>query len=150
MRRRNSKGREAGEKEAVHVAKGKYQQWITTEGSIRIEGWARDGLTDEQIAKNMGIRRETLIEWKKRFPNISNALKRSKELADLEVENALFKSAIGFVGPDEKYYPPNITAQIFWLKNRKPAAWRDKPVEIENDEDTGIIMMPPIMEEPDA
>lgn len=132
------------------MSKGKWQKWIEPDGLLLIEGWARDGLTDKQIAKNMGIRRETLIEWKKRFPNISNALKRSKELVDLEVENALFKSAIGFVGPDGKYYPPNITAQIFWLKNRKPAAWRDKPVEVENDEDTGIIMMPPIKEDPDA
>ena len=132
------------------MSTGKWQNWIEPDGLLLIEGWARDGLTDEQIAKNMGIGVRTLYEWKEKFPQITQSLKRSKELVDLEVENALFKSAIGFVGPDEKYYPPNITAQIFWLKNRKPAAWRDKPVEIENDEDTGIIMMPPIKEEPDA
>lgn len=132
------------------MSKGKWQNWIEPDGLLLIEGWARDGLTDEQIAKNMGIGVRTLYEWKEKFPQITQSLKRSKELVDLEVENALFKSAIGFVGPDEKYYPPNITAQIFWLKNRKPAAWRDKPVEVESDEDTGIIMMPPIKEEPDA
>ena len=46
------------------MAKGKYQEWITNEGLIKIEGWAKDGLTDEQIAKNMDIRTSTLYEWK--------------------------------------------------------------------------------------
>ena len=132
------------------MSKGKWQNWIEPDGLLLIEGWARDGLTDVQIAKNMGISYSTLRAWRDRFSALSAALKRGKEVVDREVENALFKSAIGFVGPDEKYYPPNITAQIFWLKNRKPAAWRDKPVEVENDEDTGIIMMPPIKEDPDA
>ena len=132
------------------MGKGKWQNWIEPDGLLLIEGWARDGLTDAQIAKNMGISYSTFKEWKGKYSAISASLKRSKEVVDREVENALFKSAIGFVGPDEKYYPPNITAQIFWLKNRKPAAWRDKPVEVESDEDTGIIMMPPIKEDPDA
>ena len=132
------------------MGKGKWQNWIEPDGLLLIEGWARDGLTDDQIAKNMGISYSTFKEWKGKYSAISASLKRSKEVVDREVENALFKSAIGFVGPDEKYYPPNITAQIFWLKNRKPAAWRDKPVEVESDEDTGIIMMPPIKEDPDA
>lgn len=132
------------------MSKGKWQNWIEPDGLLQIEGWARDGLTDAQIAKNMGISYSTLRAWRDRFSALSAVLKRGKEVVDREVENALFKSAIGFVGPDEKYYPPNITAQIFWLKNRKPAAWRDKPVEVESDEDTGIIMMPPIKEDPDA
>ena len=62
--------------------------------------------------------------WKKKYAPIGDALKKGKEVVDIEVENALYKSATGFVGPDGKYYPPNTTAQIFWLKNRKPAQWR--------------------------
>lgn len=120
------------------MAKGKYQQWVTEEGLLKIQGWARDGLTDEQIATNMGIRRETLYEWKKKYPNISNALKEGKEVVDRQVENALLKTALGFHYKEEtttpdglvveitKYQKPNTTAQIFWLKNRKPAEWRDK------------------------
>lgn len=98
------------------MAKGKYQEWLEPEGLLKIEGWARDGLTDEQIAQNMGINPTTLYEWKKKYPKISKSLKRSKDVADRQVENALFENAIN----------GNITAQIFWLKNRKPGKWRDK------------------------
>lgn len=137
------------------MAKGKYEYWLTPEGLLKIEGWARDGLTDEQIAGNIGIRRETLYEWKKKYPNISNVLKKSKDVADRTIENALYERAIGGVkkirkafkvkrsyydkkgrkcekeeivsAEDEVYVPGDTTAQIFWLKNRKPEKWRDKP-----------------------
>lgn len=78
------------------MAKGKYEKWLEPESLILLEGWARDGLTDEQIAHNMGIRRETLYDWKKKYPNISNALKKGKEIVDIEVENALLKRALGY------------------------------------------------------
>lgn len=74
----------------------------------------------------MGISRTTFYKWKSENSDFADLLKRGKDIADREVENALFKSATGFVGPDEKYYPPNTTAQIFWLKNRKHEDWRDK------------------------
>ena len=47
------------------MAKGKYEYWLTDEGLLQIGGWAKSGLTDEQIAHNMGICRDTLIQWKK-------------------------------------------------------------------------------------
>ena len=125
--------------------RGKYLDWITPEGLLKIEGWARDGLTDEQIAHNIGIRRETLYSWKKDHPNINNALKEGKEVVDRQVENAMLKNALGFeyeetktiiemvdgekkqrVEKIKKYQPPNTTAQIFWLKNRKRTEWRDR------------------------
>ena len=135
------------------MAKGKFEEWLEPDGLTKLEGWARDGLTDEQIAYNIGIRRETLIEWKKRFPNINNSLKKGKEVVDRHVENALLKRALGYkyteitkesvpvhdpttghiVGYEiqvtkevTKEVAPDTTAQIFWLKNRKPAEWRDK------------------------
>lgn len=120
----------------------KYTEWITEEGLLKIEGLARDGLTDEQIAENIGIRRETLYDWKKKYPNISNALKRGKEVIDRQVENALLKRALGYEYIETtkeltdlgltvtkqvtKQVAPDTTAQIFWLKNRKPHDWRDK------------------------
>ncbi len=127
-------------------ARGKYREWITKEGLLKIEGWARDGLTDEQIAKNIGIARTTLYEWQNKYPDIRDALKKGKEVVDREVENALLKSALGFeyeekevlvtVGEDgteqqrvkktTKHMKPDSTAQIFWLKNRKPTEWRDR------------------------
>nr|DAK34242.1 MAG TPA: terminase small subunit [Caudoviricetes sp.] len=116
----------------------KYTEWLTREGLLQIEGWAKDGLIDEQIAKNMGVAYSTFKDWKKRFPDLSDVLKRSKEVVDREVENALFESAKGFIYEEEtvtntgevvtvkKYSKPNVTAQIFWLKNRKRNEWRDK------------------------
>ena len=74
----------------------KYTEWLTNEGLLKIEGWARDGLTDEQIAINIGIKRPTLYDWKKKYSDISDALKRGKEIVDRQVENALFKSATGY------------------------------------------------------
>lgn len=129
-------------------ARGKYAEWITDEGLIKIEGWARDGLTDEQIARNMGITRETLRVWRNKYSVISATLKRGKEVVDRQVENALLKRALGYqydevtreIVFDEisqkdeltvtkivtKEVAPDTTAQIFWLKNRKPNEWRDR------------------------
>lgn len=101
------------------VAKGKYQKWLLKENLLLLEGWARDGLTDEQIAKNIGITLSTFYEWKKKYSDFSESLKKGKEVVDYEVENALLSSAL----------EGNTTAQIFWLKNRRPDKWRDKQKE---------------------
>lgn len=124
------------------MAKGKYEYWLTPEGLVLLEGWARDGLTDEQIAHNMGIASSTLYDWKKRHPEILEPLKRGKEVVDRQVENALLKRALGYEYEEvkekfedgditertvtKKEVAPDVTAQIFWLKNRKPGDWRDK------------------------
>ncbi len=101
------------------MAKSKYEYWLTPDGLTLLEGWARDGLTDEQIAVNMGIVPSTLYAWKKDHEEISEALKKGKEVVDYEVENALLKKAMS----------GDVTASIFWLKNRRPDKWRDKPVQ---------------------
>lgn len=101
------------------MAKGKYEKWLKEENLLLLEGWARDGLTDEQIAKNIGITVSTFYEWKKKYSEISESLKKGKEVVDYEVENALLSSAL----------EGNTTAQIFWLKNRRPDKWRDKQKE---------------------
>ncbi len=98
------------------MAKEKYNEWLLPENLLRIQGWAMDGLIDSQIADNMGISYSTFKEWKNKHSAISAALKISKDIADRQIENALFKAA----------KEGNITAQIFWLKNRKPNEWREK------------------------
>ena len=134
------------------MSKGKYQEWLEPEGLLKIEGWARDGLTDEQIAHNIGISRETLNQWKNKFSDISDTLKRGKEVVDRQVENALLKRALGYEYEEvkekfengicvertitKKEVVADTTAQIFWLKNRKPDEWRDKP---EVEQSTGGI-----------
>ncbi len=124
------------------MAKGKYEKWLTPDGLLWLEAWARDGLTDEQIAKNCGINPATLYDWKKRYPKISEALKRGKDVVDIEVENALLKRALGYQyietrvkrSPDGvettetiKEVVPDVGAAFIWLKNRKPDVWRDNP-----------------------
>jgi len=102
---------------------------------------ARRGLTDEQIAKSLKIARSTLAEWRKNHPEVSDALKEGKLIADGQVEKALYRRACGYSYtekkviklPDgsvrseitEKEIAPDTTAQIFWLKNRMPKEWRD-------------------------
>lgn len=126
------------------MAKGKYQEWLEPEGLLKIEGWARDGLTDEQIATNIGIAYSTLRDWRDKYPALSAALKKGKEVVDRKVENALLQRALGYEYTEttREYVPeleemhvtkevtkqvaPDTTAQIFWLKNRKPQEWRDK------------------------
>lgn len=98
------------------MAKTTYKDWETDEKILLLQGWARNGLTNEQIASNMDIVVSTLWEWRKKSPKISNALKIGKDEADIQVENALYKAAL----------EGNTTAMIFWLKNRKSKEWRDK------------------------
>lgn len=109
------------------MAKGKYQRWLEPDGLLLLEGWARDGMTDEQIARNMGCSRSTLNEWRTKYSVISDALKKGKEVVNYQVENALLASALD----------GNTTAQIFWLKNRRPDRWREKPAE-RQDEDSEV------------
>lgn len=100
------------------MAKADY--WLDKDNLIRVQGWARDGLTDEQIAARMGIGVRTLYEWKKKHSQFSQALKSGKEVVDYAVENALLKKALaGDVG-----------ACCFWLKNRRPDKWKDRMEDI--------------------
>lgn len=109
--------------------KGKYEYWRTNDGLMLIKAWARDGLTHEQIAHNIGINVATLYDWKSRFDDIGEALKRGREVVDFEVENALLKRALGYTvieNDRERYIPPDVGAMCFWLKNRKGDTWRDR------------------------
>ena len=123
----------------------KINDWLENDKLILLEGWAKSGLTDEQIAKNIGINRTTLYDWKKKEVNIADALKKGKEVIDFEVENALLKRALGYEYEEEtyengiltkkvkKHVAPDTTAQIFWLKNRQVKKWRDKVEIADND-----------------
>jgi len=137
------------------MGSNKMNAWCEPDNLIKLKGWARDGLSEEQIAHNMGIGRVTLRSWRAKSEIIASALKTTKDVVDKEVENALYKRAMGFeytetveerkLNPEtgqfemvvtkrvNKVALPDTTAQIFWLKNRKPDVWRDKR-EIESTE----------------
>lgn len=147
----------------ILIAKGKFERWITEEGLTLLKGWARKGMTDEAIAKKIDISPSTFYEWKNRFPEFSEAIKVGKEPADFTVEEKLYESAKGYkvtlrkpmklkkevfkvnegriieerveYVDEEVYIPANVVAQIFWLKNRMPNVWRDKPIDDSEIED---------------
>jgi hypothetical protein len=123
------------------------------------EAWATAGRTDKQIAEKLGISESTLNLWKKKHPEFSESQKRGRSEPDDQVERSLFERAIGYInrnavkifmpaGADDPVYAPyaehvapDVTAQIFWLKNRRPDRWRDRreftgpdggPLEIAN------------------
>ena len=102
----------------------------------------------------MGIAPRTYYEWCVKFPQIAQAIKKGKAPVDIEVENALLKSALGYTvkvkkpikvkevkvkvgegrieterieyAEEEVHIPPNTMAQIYWLNNRKPDRWRNR------------------------
>lgn len=126
------------------MAKSKWEQ--VKEKLILVEGWARDGLTDEQIANNLGISTQTFYTYQKQHLEFFEALKKGKEVIDYEVENALLKRALGYKYDEITYeygketkrvtkqVAPDTTAQIYWLKNRKPSKWKDKIIDNEDNE----------------
>ncbi len=105
------------------MANGKYEKWRTKNGLTLLAGWARDGLTEEQIAAKMGISRSTLSEWKKKFPEIADTINKNKEIVDYQVESALLESAL----------KGNTWAQTYWLNNRRPDKWSSNPTNENND-----------------
>lgn len=90
-----------------------------------VEGWARDGLTNEQIAHNLGISTALLYKYQKEHIEFLESLKKGKEVIDFEVENALLKNAL----------EGNVTAQIYWLNNRKPKQWKNKRENAESNKE---------------
>lgn len=151
------------------MAKSKSEKWLTKEGLLKIEGWARDGLTEEQIAQNMSVSRATLAVWKKKYQDILDTLKRGKEVVDIQVENALLRRALGHtydevtkeqgINPKTgqiemiitkvvtKEVQPDTTAAIFWLKNRKPDIWRDKRDVNVNDQSESTKKLTQILDQ---
>lgn len=130
------------------MATGKYKEWLEPDKLILLQGWRRDGLRYDQIAANIGINEATLYEWVKKYDKIAEALKKGEEVMVYEVENALYKAAIGYdvtetdqtetIYPDgtkvvnkharKRHVPPSVGAICFILKNRRSDKWQDKPI----------------------
>ncbi len=139
------------------MALPKWKKWVEPNNLLILGAWARDGLTDEDIAHNIGISVSTLYNWKHDHLEILEALNNNKAIADIRVENALFKKANGCTVTERtvsrvkspngeitetervvtRELPPDTTAAIFWLKNRKPKDWRDKQ-EVELSGNIGL------------
>ena len=103
------------------MAKGQYKKWLEPENLVLLEGWKRNGLTDQQIADNIGINRRTLDKWKSKYGHIGRALKVGHEQANYAVEGKLLKKAMS----------GNTTAMIFWLKNNCRDKYNDSDLSPE-------------------
>ncbi len=170
------------------MAHAEYKKWLEPNNLTKLRSWARDGLTNEQIAKKIGVRRQTISEWIKKYPDIADALKKGKEIVDAEVEESFVstmkkhtlttiqykmvkKDKFVLQGERQKFmnmykmdHPnaskqdiliataenvdvyeqipvvktvtevdPNISAMIFWLKNRRPDVYRDQTFQKLNE-----------------
>ena len=138
-----------------------------------VEKWARDGLGTKQIAKNLGIAESTFWEYSTRYPEFSSRLAKGREVVDTEVENAFLKRITGYdtdevrreyaYEPDEygnmvrvlkkeivqtKHIPGDPRAAEFWLKNRMPDKYKDRPLDGDNEENEngGVIIIPAVKE----
>lgn len=111
------------------MAKSKYESHVLPNLEL-VKMWARNGLTDAEIAKNLDISIDRFYYYKKHFSEFSESLKENKEVADLQVEQALFKAAMD----------GNVTAMIFWLKNRKATTWREKPETATEDNTVKVVI----------
>lgn len=141
--------------------KAKYDFDNDTTTLAKIEELARDGAQDKDIAAYLGYNETHFCEIKGKYPKLTEALKKGRAPLDFNVENSLFRKATGYkqkvqkpIKVKEKYYDdqgricererievveyeetifPEVTAQIFWLKNRKPKMWNRQPVEEDGD-----------------
>lgn len=118
------------------------------------------GKTEEEISAALGVDRDTLLNWKKHFPEFAGTIKKSKDQADSVVVASLYKRACGYEyteiqekdDPEKglittttvKHVAPDVTACIFWLKNRQPVDWRD----VHKQEITGELKTTPALVTP--
>lgn len=134
------------------MASGKYGYWLTDDGRLLIAAWARDGLTDKELAVKMHISVSTLYEWKKKHPEISESIKKTKEIVNVEVENSLLRRCHGYDAVEQRAFkckrvfyddqnrrceeeeirvaevrihiPADTTAIAIWLNNCTDGKWR--------------------------
>lgn len=115
------------------------------------------GATDMELAGLFGVNYTTVYDWKHRHPEFAQAIKIGRELADERVVASLYHRAVGYnhqavkifnsegvplVVPYEEHVPPDISACVFWLKNRRPKEWRDRVVqEISGPDGSSIPIM---------
>lgn len=122
----------------------------------QVYNYALLGATDEQLAQFLNVHIDTIYDWANNNVAFSDARRKGKELADAKVAKTLFTRALGFTQETEKvfqyegeviradtttYFPPDVTAAIFWLKNRQPHLWRDrKQLEMETEEGDALAI----------
>ena len=121
------------------------KEWTQGDKLNRICGWVSDGLSDKQIAHNIGIAESTFYEWQKKYPEFATVLSEAKKKPKLELENAMYKLATGQMYVEEvrtsldpqgqrvtkidkvkKQLPPNAQIQMFLARAWMPEKYKDE------------------------
>lgn len=152
------------------MAEQKWRQWAEDASRQAVLcAWKRAGISDEEIAKKIGISRSTLSEWKRKYEPIRRALESGREFADRLVENSLFRMTQGYsvevkktfkvkkveyedgkrvsekeelqTGTDTEYIKPDIRAIIFYLQNRKPEEWRRMEEQVQEEAGGRMVIL---------
>ena len=147
-----------------------YEYWSGEEGCVILTGWVRDGDSPNDIAKNIGVSRQTLDKWIKSSETMQDAIRQGSDLVNYRVENALLKSALGYktknvtvttimrygkVVEEQKQeevvdVPPNVAAVKMWLYNKKPRDWMPESKIVDVDTDDSAITVEVInMQDPE-
>lgn len=138
-----------------------WTEWITEDGLLLIKGWARDGLTNQDIAQNIGVSHTTFCDWENKFPEIVEALKKGRKPILVQVEDTFLEKKLSGYFVDEeivevtkhpngektehrkkmkRWIPPDTTAMIFYLKCKKPKYYNDKlTVTVDNEASNGKL-----------
>lgn len=111
------------------MAKSKYESHVAPRLE-EIKDWCRNGATDFEIYTRLGISKDAFYKYKQQFSDFSDSLKHTRAYCDAQIENALFKAAKA----------GNVTAQIFWLKNRRGKVWREKPEGVAASTDDRVVI----------
>ena len=157
------------------MTSSKYTKWKESCGLESIRRLAEEGLSDEEIGIRSGIGVTLFRRWKKKHPEFAAAVELGRSVADYAVVEALYKKAVGYnvslaktyklkridydpdtgkklreyeelaTGIDENYFPGDLKAETFWLKNRQPERWSERPVRAisdGDDESFGVVELP--------
>lgn len=137
-------------------------KWLTDDGLLLLAAYARDGMTNQDIAEKIGVTKRTFTRWMEEYPEIREAVNTSKELVDYKVENALLKAALGYTAKESKVImrlrqgklttveqetiikevAPDVRAITLWLNNRQTKKWRRNADNVldNNEEDSNITV----------
>ena len=148
------------EKREIVKLRADMTDWETEDSLLLLRGWKRDGLEDKQIAKQIGIAAETLCRWKARSESIRQALNKTKDIVNRELEESMFKRASGFYVDEwveeyrydeqgnetvvykkktRRFIPPSETMQIFLAKHQIRGKWNDDRTEDDKKEQDARI-----------
>ncbi len=147
-----------GKKENKKGKRGAKEKYDPEQMPLLVEKWARLGLNDKQISENLNISLDTFYRYKKKYSEFSEALKRGKAPIDFQVENSLLKRALGYdvevthtekrmmdgkemivIKRVVKHIPADVTAIIFWLKNRDKKRWGESSGDEDDTNEVKVV-----------